>query len=93
MKVFIDRDRCGHYTELLLAANKRFGKGAAMEHDISTFWSVVVEIGFIGWVSSTIAFIFKGIDKQNHLVKKNAVIFGILIVVFYALFVAGLVNA
>lgn len=64
-----------------------------MEHEISTFWSVIVEIGFLGWVSSTIAFIFKGIDKQNRLVKKKALVFAILIVVFYALFVTGLLKA
>ena len=64
-----------------------------MEHEISTFWSVVVEIGFLGWVGSTITFIFKGIDSENRLVKKNALLFGALVVVFYALFVAGLINA
>ena len=61
--------------------------------DISTFWSVIVEIGFLGWVGCTIAFIFKAIDENNRLVKKNAALFGILIVIFYALFVAGLLKA
>ncbi|MBN1356825.1 hypothetical protein JXA40_11235 [bacterium] len=64
-----------------------------MDYEISTFWSVVVEIGFFGWIGSTIAFIFKGFDDQNNLVKNKAFFWGVLIVMFYALWVAGLVNA
>jgi hypothetical protein len=64
-----------------------------MEYEISTFWSVVVEIGFFGWIGSTIALIFKGINDENRLNKKQALFWGIMIVIFYALWVAGLVNA
>jgi len=64
-----------------------------MQGDISTFWSVIVEVGFFGWVGSTIAFIFKAITPDNKLVKRNAIIWGALIVAFYALWIAGLVNA
>lgn len=64
-----------------------------MEHEISTFWSVMIEIGFFGWIGSTIALIFKGIDDNNKLVKKKALFWGIMIVLFYALWVTGLHNA
>jgi hypothetical protein len=64
-----------------------------MDHEISLFWSVVVEIGFFGWIGSTIALIFKGIDDSNKLVKKKALFWGIMIVLFYACWVTGLHNA
>lgn len=64
-----------------------------MHYEISTFWSLVVIIGFFGWIGSAFAFIFKAIDAENRLVKRNALIWGVLIVVFYALWVAGLTNA
>ncbi len=64
-----------------------------MEYEISTFWSVVVEIGFFGWIGSTIALIFNGFDDSDALIKKKALFWGILIVVFYAIWIIGLVNA
>lgn len=64
-----------------------------MPYEISTFWSIVVEIGFFGWIASAFAFIFKAIDEENHLNKRNAAIWGGLIVLFYAIWVTGLVNA
>lgn len=64
-----------------------------MQADISTFWSVIVEIGLFGWIGSTIAFIFKAITPDNKLVKRNAALWGALIVLFYALWILGLVKA
>ena len=64
-----------------------------MEHEISTFWSVIVEIGFFGWIGSTIAFIFRGLTEDNKLVKRKAFFWGILIVLFYAIWIIGLRKA
>jgi hypothetical protein len=64
-----------------------------MENEISTFWSVIVEIGFIGWLGCAVGFIFRAIDDQNRLNKRSAAIWGSLIVLFYALWVLGLVKA
>ena len=64
-----------------------------MDYEISTFWSIVVEIGFFGWIGCTIALIFQGFDENNNLLKKRALFWGIAIVVFYAMWITGLVNA
>ncbi|MBN1550887.1 hypothetical protein JW979_05445 [bacterium] len=64
-----------------------------MDYEVSTFWSLVVEIGFFGWIGSTIAFIFKGFDDKENLNKKRALFWGLMIVLFYAIWVTGLVNA
>jgi hypothetical protein len=52
-----------------------------------------VEIGFLGWVGSTIAFIFRAISKENKFIGKKALFWGVLIGVFYTLWIVGLVNA
>ncbi len=64
-----------------------------MDYEISTFWSLIVVFGFFGWIGSTVGLIFRGIDDNNRLVKRKALFWGIMIVVCYALWVTGLMNA
>lgn len=59
----------------------------------SIIWTLVVLIGFIGWVGSTFGFIFQGITRDNRLEKKKAFRWGILIIISYALWVIGLYFA
>lgn len=61
-----------------------------MEHEVSLIGSLMVQIGFFGWIGSTIAFIFKGFDDNNELISRKALLWGILIVLFYAIWIAGL---
>ena len=59
----------------------------------SVFWSIVLEIGFFGWVGSALLFIFQAIDENERLVKRKAILWGTLLIVSYGLWVVGLVNA
>jgi len=59
----------------------------------SVGWSLVMIIGFFGWIGCTIGFIFQGITKDNKLNKRPALTWGVLIVVFYALWIIGLYFA
>ncbi|MBN1297406.1 hypothetical protein JXA80_11545 [bacterium] len=61
-----------------------------MEHEVSTLGSLMVEIGFFGWIGCTLALIFKGFTEDNELVPRRALLWGILIVVFYGMWIAGL---
>ncbi len=61
--------------------------------EVSTFWAIVLEIGFIGWIASTIAFIFKAWDKEDRFKPKIALRWGITIVIFYAVWVVGMMKA
>jgi hypothetical protein len=56
-------------------------------------WAAVVEIGFLGWIGATIGFIFRAISKENKFVGKKALFWGVLMGVFYALWIVGLVKA
>lgn len=62
-------------------------------NEVSTAWAIVLEIGFIGWVASTIAFIFKAFDKEDNFIPKQALKWGIIIVIFYALWITGMMKA
>jgi hypothetical protein len=79
--------------EIIIKAGRGNRRRVIMEHEISTLWSLIVEIGFFGWIGCTIAFIFKAFDENDHLVKKQALFWGIMIVIFYGLWVTGLHNA
>jgi len=61
-----------------------------VEHEVSTLGSLLVEIGFFGWIGSTFALIFRGFTKENDLITRKAFFWGVLIVVFYAVWIIGL---
>ncbi len=64
-----------------------------MVQEVSTFWSLIVVAGFLGWIGSVISFIFRAIDENDHLINRRAIFWGSLTILFYALWVIGLVNA
>ena len=61
----------------------------------SIFWSIMVEIGFLGWIGSVIAFITFVLRKKAEPVSHvfSASIWIGLIVVFFALWVVGMMRA
>ena len=61
-----------------------------MEHEVSLIGSLMVQIGFFGWIGSTIGLIFKGFTDENELNSRKALFWGVLIVVFYAIWITGL---
>jgi len=61
-----------------------------MEHEVSMLGSMLVMIGFLGWIGCTVGLIFKGFTKDNELITKNAFIWGLLLVVFYGIWITGL---
>jgi hypothetical protein len=61
-----------------------------MEHEVSLIGSIMVQIGFLGWIGCTIGLIFKGFNEDNDLLPKKALFWGSLIVVFYAVWIIGL---
>jgi hypothetical protein len=52
----------------------------------------MVEIGFLGWVAATLGLIFRAIDKDNKFHGKRALFWGVLIALFYAIWIVGLVK-
>jgi hypothetical protein len=56
-------------------------------------WSFVLEAGFIGWIGSTIAFIFQAFGRDGSFYNKRALFWGSLIIAFYALWIIGMLKA
>lgn len=62
-------------------------------HAPDPFWSVVLEVGFLGWIGGALGFIFQAITEEGRLHRKKALCWGGLIVICYALWVIGMAWA
>jgi hypothetical protein len=65
--------------------------GTRTEPDV--FWSVLLEIGFLGWVGCTIAFIVRAFSGHKGFNVKQALGWGIFVILFYALWIIGMLKA
>lgn len=58
------------------------------------FWSIVLEIGFVGWVGGVLLFIWKAFREDGHkIIMKRGVFWGTIVVIFYALWIIGMMKA
>ncbi|MDC4223411.1 MAG: hypothetical protein MPW15_04055 [Candidatus Manganitrophus sp.] len=60
---------------------------------LHTGWSIVLEIGFWGWVAGVLLFIMTGFDSENRVIPKRSLVLGGRIIFFYTLWVVGMMNA
>ena len=58
-----------------------------------TGWSILLEIGFWGWVSGVLLFIVTGFSSENQVIPKRGLLLVGLILFFYALWIVGMMNA
>lgn len=56
-------------------------------------WSIFLEIGFVGWISCTIMFILKVFTGEKGFESKKALFWGSFIVLFYAMWIIGMMKA
>jgi len=56
-------------------------------------WSLVMEVGLLGWLSSTIFFILRSFGPEGELYGRRALFWGGLLLIFYILWVVGMVKA
>jgi len=56
-------------------------------------WSIILEIGFWGWVSGVLLFIMIGFGAENRVIPKRGLLLGGLILFFYTLWIVGMMNA
>ena len=59
------------------------------------FWSLIVEIGFLGWIGSVIGFIMLGIGRreEHQSVFLNYLIWILVIIIFFTAWIIGMVKA
>ena len=53
-------------------------------------WSILTEIGFLGWVGATIGLIWYVVDEAGHLVRRQGLLWGSLMAVFFTLWLIGM---
>lgn len=53
-------------------------------------WSVLVEIGFLGWVGATVGLIWYVVDAQGNLARRQGLLWGSLLAIFFALWLISM---
>lgn len=61
----------------------------------NVFWTLILEVGFIGWIGSVIGFLMLSLTGgQTARLKSMAAIFwGIMVIIFYAMWIIGMMRA
>nr|HID58936.1 hypothetical protein [Desulfobacterales bacterium] len=59
------------------------------------FWTVVLEVGFLGWIGSVIGFLTHALTggRTSEVRPRAGIIWGAMFVVFYALWIIGMARA
>ncbi|MFH2013090.1 MAG: hypothetical protein ABIJ37_10375 [Pseudomonadota bacterium] len=57
------------------------------------FWSIVLEIGFIGWIGCVIGYIFRVFTGEKGFNGKRALFWGGFIIIFYSMWIVGMMRA
>jgi len=57
------------------------------------FWSIVAIMGLLGWVASTIVFVFRAFPERNRFEAGAARVWGAAVVASFSIWIAGLLNA
>jgi hypothetical protein len=58
----------------------------------NTFWALLTEVGFFGWVVCAILFLFKAITPTAGLKPRPAFIYSTAFLLFYAIWILGMFN-
>jgi len=53
-------------------------------------WSILLEIGFLGWVGATVGLIWYIVDEAGNFARRQGLLWGGLMAVFFALWLIGM---
>jgi hypothetical protein len=56
-------------------------------------WGIICVVGVWGWIFSVVGFIFKSFPAGGRFSSRSAIIWGVSFIIFYALWVVGMINA
>ena len=51
---------------------------------------MLAELGFLGWVGATVGLIWSVVDAQGQFVRRQGVLWGSVLAVFFALWLIGM---
>jgi len=64
-----------------------------MKTEPDVFWSMMVEVGFVGWIGCVIGFILRVFIGEKGFNSKRAVFWGVLIIFFYTIWILAMLRA
>jgi len=53
-------------------------------------WSILVAIGFLGWIGATVGLIWYVVDEAGNFARRQGLLWGSLIAIFFALWLIGM---
>ncbi len=56
-------------------------------------WSIILEVGFWGWITGTLFFIFRAFNTEHKLNMRRGLFWGGIVIFFYSLWIIGMMNA
>jgi hypothetical protein len=56
-------------------------------------WSIILEVGFWGWITATLLFIFRAFKSEHQLNMRRGLFWGGIMTFFYSLWIIGMMNA
>jgi len=56
-------------------------------------WSIILEVGFWGWIAGTLLFIFRAFNTEHQLNMRRGFFWGGVAIFFYSLWIVGMMNA
>jgi len=56
-------------------------------------WSIITLVGLLGWVSAMLVFILTAFPGRDRFEARPARMWGVVIIISYAVWIAGMLNA
>ena len=54
------------------------------------FWVLIVEIGLLGWIGATIGFVLNVFNEQERINRRQALLWGSMLALFYTFWIVGM---
>jgi hypothetical protein len=53
-------------------------------------WSILTEIGFLGWIGAAVGLIWYVVDEQGHFARRQGLLWGSILALFFTLWIIGM---
>lgn len=80
---------------LELAVNNAVSPSREKDPEPDIFWTLILEVGFFGWIGSVIGFLMLGLTEGQTptLRSRPAILWGVMVLIFYTLWIIGMMRA
>jgi len=79
-----------HNEDQLLQGTARFALQLQRHVGPHLGWSILLEVGFLGWVGATVGLIWYVVDEAGNFARRQGLLWGSLIAIFFALWLIGM---